>query len=125
MTFILYKYGDEGFLDISALGGRVLEFDISSDQNIKTYTTETGETIIYGIRQQIRTISFTLEGTHTFCRAVKEILNGYQFILEYNYDGDYNDSYQHIVVMKSSAISGKCISKGADIWTISCTVKEV
>lgn len=121
MIFILYKYGDEGFLDISALGGRVLEFDISSDQNIKTYTTETGETIIYGVRNEIKTISFTLEGTFDFCRAVKEILNGYQFILEYEYSG----SHQYIVVMKSSAISGKCISMGADIWTISCTVKEV
>lgn len=121
MIFILHKYGSEGSLDISALEGRVLEFNISSDQNIKTYITETGETVIYGVRNQIKTINFTLEGTHNFCGLVEVMINEYQFYLEHNYDG----GTQKILVMKSSAISKKCISMGADIWTISCTVKEV
>ena len=126
MIFILRKYlsddSDDGAsLDISALEGKVLEFDISSDQNIKTYTTETGETIIYGVRNQIKTISFTLEGTHKLCGEVENMLKEYQLYLEHNYDG----GTQKILVMKSSSISKKCISKGADIWTISCMVKEV
>ncbi|MGN0607532.1 MAG: hypothetical protein ACI4JM_13535 [Oscillospiraceae bacterium] len=121
MIFILYQYSSQSVLDISKFGGRVLEFDVSSDQNIKTYTTETGETIIYGIRNQIKTISFTLEGTHELCGEVENMLKEYQLYLEHNYDG----STQKMLVMKSSSISKKCISKGADIWTISCMVKEV
>lgn len=126
---------------------RFTAFDVSSSRISKNYTTASGETIIYGVRKDIKSINFVIECDREEFTLIGDILNSsFTFIIRYNQHNDelymknengqiitdFNDNpiFADYTEQKTVYISGditeKCIcNSSGGIYTISGKFMEV
>lgn len=106
---------------------RFIKFDRKFKRLSKQYTSSLGETITYGKRSHVETISFTIEcdasGYADFWEVIKDV---YEYTIKYNFDDiNIDDETGKKYFLSSEITEKKIYNSEGRLWNVSGTFEEV
>ncbi len=127
MIFIIDNNNGNAFQIDRTTEARFTKFDRKYKRLQKQYISSMGETITYGQRSHVESISFTIEcdanGYTDFWNIIKSV---YEYTIKYSFDDvDLENITGGKYFLSSEITESKIYNADGRLWTVSGTFEEV